>query len=292
MSEERAAPPAVEVRAQDLLLRGVRVRYLDAGAGDALLLVHGLFTSARSWSRIIPWLAGHYRVIAPDLPGFGGSEKPTRFAFTREAFAETLCDLLAGVGVPRAHVAGHDLGAAVALTLAADHPEVVDRLALINLPPARGHSPVHHRLALAPVLGSAYLKQFLNRAAFHGYFRDSVYAVPGVYDRATVDDWYDAFDPPEARECALRALRHASDLAALTPRIAKVRAPTLVVWGERDRHGPTHVGRQLANELGGARFDPIARAGHSPHEEAPEPTADAILKHLRGARRPGGPAVR
>ena len=284
MSEARPPPP-VEPAAQDLLLRGVRVRYLEVGDGEPLLLVHGMFTSARSWARIIPWLAPHYRVIAPDLPGFGDSEKPTRFGFSREAFAETLCDLLAGVGVPRAHVVGHDFGGSVALTLAADHPEVVDRLTVINTPTARAPRPLQHRLALAPVVGSGYLKQFLHRAAFHGLFRDAVYATPEGYDRAAVDAWYDAFDPPEARECALRALHQSADLSSLGPRVAKVRAPTLVVWGERDRFGPMHLGRQLANELAGARFEPIARAGHSPHEEAPEPTADALHRHLRGPSR-------
>jgi len=224
-------------------------------------------------------------VIAPDLPGFGASEKPTRYAFTREAFAETLCDLLAGVGVPRAHVIGHAMGGAVGLTLAADHPEVVDHLTVINTLPARGSMPVHTRLSLAPVFGAFLLKQFYTRAAFHGYFRDEVYAPGAAYDRAAVDAWYDAFDPPEARECTLRALRNATDLSSLGPKVAKVRAPTMVLWGERDPHGPVHMGRRLAYEIAGARFEPIARAGNSPHEEAPEPTADAITRHLKGAAR-------
>lgn len=286
MNDAPPDPPSTpEYEAQDLLLRGMRVRYLSAGEGPPLLLIHGMFTSATSWSRLIPWLSHRFRVIAPDLPGFGASEKATRHPLTREAFAETLCDLLAGVGVPRAHVVGHGLGGAIALSLAADHPEFVDRLAVINTPPAKGPTALQNRLALTPVLGSFFLKQFYNRAAFHGYFRDTLYATPAAYDRARVDAWFDAFDPPEARECALRALRNSSDLSALVPRIAKVRAPTMVIWGERDRQGPTHLGRRLANEIVGARFEPIARAGHCPHEEAPEPTADALLRHLVGAPR-------
>lgn len=280
-----SAPSITEPVEQDLLLRGVRVRYLEAGRGPALLLVHSVFTSASTWAPIIPFLAPRFRVIAPDLPGFGASEKPTAFPFTHSAFAETLCDLLAGVDAPRAHVVGHALGGAVALTLAADHPEFVDRLAVLNTPPARGPIALQNRLALTPVLGSIFLKQFYNRPAFHAYFRDSLYAEPSGYDRARVDGWYDAFDSPEARECALRTLRNASDLAALGPRIAKVRAPTMVIWGERDRQGPTHLGRRLTNEVIGARFEPIARAGHCPHEELPEPTADALLRHLIGGPR-------
>jgi hypothetical protein len=70
---------------------------------------------------------------------------------------------------------------------------VVDRLTVINTPTARAPRPLQHRLALAPVVGSGYLKQFLHRAAFHGLFHDAVYATPEGYDRATVDAWYDAF---------------------------------------------------------------------------------------------------
>ena len=73
------------------------------------------------------------------------------------------------------------------------------------------------------------------------------------------------------------ALHQSADLSSLGPRVTKVRAPTLVVWGERDPFGPMHLGRQLANELAGARFEPIARAGHSPHEEAPERVAEIVL---------------
>lgn len=276
-------PRPVEFEERDLLLRGIRVRYRDGGRGPALLLLHGFLTDHRVWRKVVGRLARHFRVIVPDLPGFGASERPTRYSFTREALADTLCDLLAGVGAPRAHVVGHQLGGTVALTMAADHPEVVDRLVLINAVAFDVKMPWRSRVPLLPVVGSFLFKQVYGRMMFHGYFERDVFALGFGYDRAVVDAWFDAFDPPEARECAHKALTAAMvDVSALGPRLPKVRAPTAVVWGERDRHYPSQLGYLLAHEIAGARLELVPGAGHTPAEEQPDATADVILRHLLG----------
>jgi len=245
-----------------------------------LLLVHGALSDHRAWRRVIAPLATRYRVVVPDLPGFGRSEKPSRYPFTRDAFAETLCDLLAGLRTPRAHVAGTGLGGTIALTLAADHPEWVDRLVVVSA--AAGDAPrsLGARLATVPVLGGLWFKQFVGRATFHGYFRREVYAPGFAYDRRALDDLFDAFDPPEARECAWRTLvRAESDLSGLDVKIPKVRAPTVVLWGDRDRISMAHSLR-LARRIRGARLEIIANAAGAPAEEQPEATAAALHRHL------------
>src|SRR4030095_12941044 len=83
------------VRRRDLVLRGVRVRCTEAGAGPPIVLVHGLCVSHKEWLGMLPEMAANFRCILPDLPGFGASEKPTgaRYLYTREGFAETLREL-------------------------------------------------------------------------------------------------------------------------------------------------------------------------------------------------------
>src|ERR1700679_1433916 len=85
-----AALPSPVLR--DVSIRGVRVRFVEAGAGPAVVLVHGSLASHSTWDAVIPELATSFHVIAPDLPGFGESEKPSpsRYAYTLEAFAESL----------------------------------------------------------------------------------------------------------------------------------------------------------------------------------------------------------
>ena len=276
-------PPLPEVLSRDLLLRGVRVHYQESGRGPTLLLLHDVFADHRAWRRVVPRLAERFRVIVPDLPGFGASEKPTRYAFTREAFAETLCDLLAGVGAARAHVAGHALGASVAITLAADHPEIVDRLALMHAvawPIERG---IGARLPTIPVLGSLVFKQWFGRRMFHAHFKREVFAPGYQYDRATVDAWFEQFYPPEARECAWRTVERAVlDVSALGPKLAKVRAPTVVMWGDRSPLLSQAMGQRLVREIRDARWELVAGAASGMWEEQPDAVAEVLGRYLLG----------
>lgn len=257
------------------------MRYHTAGEGSPLLLVHGLFTDHRAWMPAASKLARDFRVIVPDLPGAGASEKPTRYAFTRDALADTLCDLLAGVGAPRAHIAGMGLGGLVALTLAADRPELVDRLVLVSTVAVEGLQSFRTRLAAVPVFGPFVFKQVYGRSVLHGYFRGDLFAPGFRCDPSLLDDWCETFDLPEARECQWRMLTRAeADVSALGPRMPKVAAPTLVLWGDKAARASVTVGQRLAHELRAGRLEVIANAGHAPPLEQPEATADAIKRHL------------
>jgi pimeloyl-ACP methyl ester carboxylesterase len=281
MPADEATP--AEAQGRDLLLRGVRVHYQEMGTGPTLLLLHDVFADHRAWRRVMPRLAQRFRVIAPDLPGFGASEKPTRYGFTREAFAETLCDLLAGVGAARAYVAGHALGAGVALTLAADHPEIVDRLALMHAASAPAERSLGTRLPGIPLLGSLVFKQWYGRGMFHAHFRREVFAPGYQYDRATVDAWYEQFYPPEARECAWRTVQRAVlDVSALGPKLAKVRAPTVVMSGDRARPASQSLAHQMMREIRGARWELVTGAASGMWEEQPDAVVDALERYLLG----------
>src|SRR5271170_5853424 len=109
--------------ARDVAARGARIRFVEAGRGPPLLLVHDYLSSRIAWEDVLPLLATRFHVIAPDLPGFGESEKPppSRYRYDFTAFAESLVDLVAALGLVRPSVCGHAMGGAVALTLAATH---------------------------------------------------------------------------------------------------------------------------------------------------------------------------
>src|SRR5882762_8386625 len=94
--------------ARDVSARGARVRLVEAGEGPALLLVHDCLSSRLVWEDVLPKLAAHFRVIAADLPGFGQSEKPppARYAYGFDAFAESLVDVVAALGLGRISICG------------------------------------------------------------------------------------------------------------------------------------------------------------------------------------------
>ncbi len=109
----------------------LNIHYLEAGHGEPLLLVHGWPQSSHCWHKVLPQLAQHFRVIAPDLRGFGLSEK-SGLPLSRAQLADDLLSLLDALQIGRAHVAGHDWGGMVAFKLALEHPQRVGRLALLD----------------------------------------------------------------------------------------------------------------------------------------------------------------
>src|SRR5690349_6163108 len=164
----------VERVVRDVTARGVRMRVLVAGAGNgqALVLVHGFLVSHLVYDDVIDDLAQRFHVIAPDLPGFGESEKPSpaRYAYGIETFAEATADLVAAFGFGRASIIGHGMGGAIALTLAAEHHELVQRLVLVDALCYPFPLSFKARLPLVPILGSIFFKQLYGRGRFRAYF--------------------------------------------------------------------------------------------------------------------------
>ena len=112
-------------------IHGERIAVREAGAGEALLLIHGMAGSSQTWRAIMPQLAKRYRVVAPDLLGHGQSSKP-RSDYSLGAFAVGLRDLLDELEIESATVVGHSLGGGVAMQFLYQHPDYCRRLVLIS----------------------------------------------------------------------------------------------------------------------------------------------------------------
>ncbi len=270
---------------RDLLASGVRLRASDVGEGGDVVLVHGAFVDRSTWSGVVAQLQDRYRLVTPDLPGFGDSEKPppSRFAYGVEAFAEAIADLYAGLGISRAALVGHGLGGAVCLAVAARHPELVSSLTLIDAwcypaPPAW-----EQRLARTPFVGGLLFKQLTGRASFRSFFQRRMLHDPRLVPTARIDAFYSAFNTPAARSSALATLRGTADLRQVFALTSRVSCPTLVVWGRHDEWIPAAFGQRLSREIRGAGFE-LLDAGHLPQEEQPEALASALSRFLSGDR--------
>ena len=269
----------------EAVVRGVRVRYAEAGSGPPLLLVHGILVDHVEWADLVPRLADRFRCIAPDLPGFGGSDKPSpeAFPYTREAFAESLAGLLDALGLSRVHVCGHSMGGAISLTFAADFPERVERLTVVDAACYPMPLPLKGRLPLLPVVGPFVFKKLYRKPVFRDYFRTEVYNGRPLRHPQRVDAWYRTLDTPEGREAAYAALRRSvADLESLGPKIPRIQAPSLIVWGAEDRLVPVGLGHRLVKELPHAHLELIDGVGHAPNEEAPERLAALLVRHHLG----------
>ena len=126
-------PPVEGVEHRDVQLPGVRLHVAEAGAGDPVLLLHGWPQHWWEWRRVIPLLAGEFRLIAPDNRGFGWSEAPGS-GYEPAVFARDAVALLDALGLERVHVIGHDWGGFSSLLLALDHTERVRSVLAVSTP--------------------------------------------------------------------------------------------------------------------------------------------------------------
>ena len=152
-------------------VNGFRMHYAEAGTGEPVILQHGWPQHWYAWRGQIPALAERYRVIAPDLRGYGWSEAP-RSGYEKRQFAEDVLALMDGLGIERARFAGHDWGAAAGYVLATDHAERFERMAAISVPPPwrKGRPPPqlavllpYQSMIAAPVIGAATMRNGIGR---------------------------------------------------------------------------------------------------------------------------------
>jgi len=273
--------PAPSRAERDVTASGIRLRVVEGGAGPPVVLVHGLFMDHRTWDGVRVDLSQRFRVITPDLPGFGQSEKPPpqRFPYGIDAFVEAIADLYAGLELGRAALVGHGIGGAVALSLAARHPELVSHLVLVSPWLHSEHPAPESRLARLPLVGNLVFKQLVGRGLFRSYFRERLRWQREAAASDRIDAFYEAFNTPAARGSALATLCATADTRAVLAQTARIQTPTLVIGGHADRLCPPRTGQRLAREIRGAGFE-LLDAGHAPQEEHPRELAALITRFL------------
>jgi len=172
------------------------------------------------------------------------------------------------------------MGGGVALTLAANHPDVVDRLILVGPLVYPEKMDAVSRIATVPVVGAVLFKQLYGRTLFRSYFRQRVYGATASIRRPRIDQLFDLFNAPAAREAAHATMLSMQDTRPLVAMVPRVTAPTLVGWGRADRSFPVAHGRRLARELRNARLE-VFECGHSPAEECPDAFAEVATSFLK-----------
>lgn len=257
--------------------RGCRLRYLAAGKGEPLLLVHGLGGAAANWLALAPLLLPGRRVLVPELPGHGGSS-PLPAAPSLNAYADRLALLLDGP----AAVVGHSLGGAITLRLAIRRPELVNALVLAGAAGiSSGTRQARYALTMTSLVKPGKrIASYRRRVARSAVLKTLVFGRWGASDPP-------AF-PPEIVEAFLSGpARHTDTVSAAKalilddPRgdLHRVQCPALLLWGARDHQLPIDDAFDYARRLR-APLRAIADCGHLLIGERPEACADAIEEFL------------
>jgi pimeloyl-ACP methyl ester carboxylesterase len=257
-------------------IHGHEVCYRDVGEGPVLLLLHGIAGSSRAWREVMPALADEYRLIAPDLLGHGESAKPVG-DYSLGAYASGMRDFLGVLGVERATLVGQSFGGGVAMQLAYQHPEVCERLVLVDSGGlGREVSPLLRAVTLP-------LAEYVLPVVFPSFVKERGDSVSrflqrhGIRSGRAAEMWlaYRSLTESDNRKAFVRTMRSVIDpggqtVSALDRLYLAAAVPTLVVWGSADTIIPVEHAHAAHEAIPGSRLEIIEGVGHFPHVEAPE----------------------
>jgi pimeloyl-ACP methyl ester carboxylesterase len=280
---QATAPPTISSKSANV--DGVKLHYLTAGHGPAVLLLHGYTQTSRMWTPVIPLLADKFTVIAPDLPGIGDSDIPPNGLDMKTA-AVRIHTLAKSLGIAKARVVGHDIGLMVAYAYAAQFPAETEKLVLMDafLPGVTGWEDVYNNPGIWHFRFNGPTPEALVRGRERIYFEhfwnnfaaDKTHSIPEA-DRV-------AYAAAYARPGRMRAgwayfvsfQQAARDFAELSR--TKLSMPLLVIGGEK-ANGDV-LGRQARLVATNATVVVLKDTGHWVLEERPKDTTDALLKFL------------
>jgi pimeloyl-ACP methyl ester carboxylesterase len=268
---------------------GIRLHYVEAGEGPLVVLLHGFPEFWYSWrSQIAPLAQAGYHVVAPDMRGYNLSDKPLGWRlYDGDRLAHDIAGLIRHFGVERAHVVGHDWGAAVAYSVAMRHPEMLESLSILNVP--------HPERMLA---GFRTWRQL--RKSWYMFF----FQIPGLPERliarddfsfakrslradsreafsdADLERYVEAWSQPGALTGMInyyRAALRRSPRAAQSS-LVPIKTRTLVIWGERDRHLGSELAEPLPQWVPNVRVERIPEATHWVQHDAPERVNELLVE--------------
>ena len=256
------------------------VHYLDYGPDDGradgvpVLLLHGAGAGSAVWHRQIAALAGERRVIAPDHPVFGLSSRSVLNCSMYEFVRDYVTGFLDALGIEQVDAAGLSLGGFAAMTLAIAHPRRVRRLAVIDSVGLGRELPWAFRIMALPLVGRLFTRP--TKLAMDRAFETAEVARPDQPDAEFMKQY--AFDVTRAD--GHRAALHAGAVRVGSPRgqvlalsdeqLSHIEAPTLVIWGAKDKFFPLSHARRACRLIPDSRLEELADAGHVATFDEPE----------------------
>ncbi len=279
------APRLAPVSEDAVIVGGVRSPYLQAGpagAAEAVVFVHGNPGPAADWRRLVARTGTFARAVAPDMPGYGGADKPDRFDYTVDGYARHLDGILQTLGIRRAHLVLHDFGGPWGLAWAASHPDSFAGVTLINcgvLPGYRWHYLA--RIWRTLVLGEIFMRT-ANLPAMRLLVR---HGNPRGLPLDVLERMYRDFKDPDVRFAVLRLYRATDELTVSSVRLRSVlRAldrPALVVWGARDPYVPVCYAQRQTETFPRAELVLLPGSGHWPMIDDPVGLEQPVVRFLR-----------
>jgi pimeloyl-ACP methyl ester carboxylesterase len=277
---------------------GARMRYLRAGSGRALILVHGLLGYSFSWRFTMPALAPYAAVYAPDLMGAGFSDRPAGLDHSMRGTAQRLLRFVERLGISSFDLLGTSHGGAVAMMAAAECLDGVAGLSpalrvrrLVLVAPVNPYSA--HGRRLAPFVGSKFGTALFRLTSAHmrfsyPYWHARMYGDRSLIPPGTLEGYMAPLAKPKLFEHALSIVRtwteDLREIEATLPKLASI--PTLLMWGSKDSAVYASSAAALAKYFLNSRLIVFPGVGHLPYEECPEEFNRTLIEFLTREKLP------
>lgn len=282
-TETKCEPPATPVEDLSLALGGAHMRFLRAGSGPPLLLVHGLMGYSFSWRHTLPVLARYATVYAPDLPGAGFSDSTPGMDCCFQACAERLLRFMDAAGINDCDLLGTSHGGAIAMMAAATAPQRIRRLILVDaVNPWSARGRTLSVWLSSPLIAPAFQEiaprlPIIQWFYFRRLFGDTRRIRPG-----TLEGYRKPMRRPGALKYGVSILRSwnrdLAELESVLPRISHI--PTLLIWGNLDAAVDPASAPRLQSQFRNCQLLIFEGVGHLPYEEVPEEFNRAVAEFL------------
>lgn len=258
---------------------GIYVHYKEYGQGEPLLLIHGYTSSSYTWTDVAPELAKHYRVITPDVVGFGLSSKPVDGNYNYEGFSNYMVAFLDKIGLDKVYIAGNSMGGGISIQFALDHPERVKKMVLIDSAGiSHGRKPIIFGILSTPVINSFFGS--LNSPFFTAIsFRLMAFYDDSLVTPEKAEAYFQPFRTKGALNAAARTMKE-NDWGELEEQFAEISVPTLIIWGDKDAIIAPPIAYVFNKKIPGSTLLMLEKCGHMPQEEMPAKTAEAMIGFL------------
>lgn len=258
-----------------LQIDGHKIRYLESGnSKKTLVLIHGLGASAERWEHVIPLFADEYRVIVPDLIGFGYSEKPL-VDYTPDFFSDFLEKFLIESGIHRPSLIGSSLGGQVTAEYASSHSKELEKLILVS--PA-GMMKQSTPALDAYIMAALYPNEQSAKNAFE-MMEGSGKEVP----LEIVNGFVERMRLPNAKLAFMSTVLGLKNSDPITPKLKSISTPTLIIWGSDDPVIPIRYADEFVSAIQDCRFYRMDGCGHTPYVQDPHTFASKVLEFLNGS---------
>ena len=257
-----------------LQINGYKIRYLESGdSKNTLVLIHGLGASAERWNQVIPLFADDFRVIVPDLVGFGYSDKPL-VDYTPEFFSDFLEKFFTVSDIKHPNIIGSSLGGQISAEYAASHPNEIEKLILV--------SPAGVMRQSTPAL-DAYIMAALypNEQSAKNAFETMEGSGKDVKEEI-VNGFVERMQLPNAKLAFMSTVLGLKNSDSIASKLQTISTPTLIVWGSDDPVIPIDHADSFVSTIQNCRFFRMDGCGHTPYVQDPRTFASKVLEFLNG----------